>query len=152
MLGKIMTLKFGLLLILVLILAGCSSPTPTNTLLPPTVAIQSLPTQVVTLSNDTPVPTTPTPSSEVTAPDGPEVILKGDEFVNLRSGPGPRFPILLRADNGTSFVVLASSPTGNWLLLATPDIPGGQAWVYIEYTDFDLTAHSLLIATPPTVP
>lgn len=147
-----MILKFGLFLILVLILAGCSSPTPMNTLLPPTVAIQSLPTRVVTLSNDTPVPTTPTPQTEVTAPDGPKVILKGDEFVNLRSGPGPIFPILLRAANGSNFVVLASSPKGEWLLLFTPDIPCGQAWVYIEYTDFDLAAHSLPIATPPAVP
>lgn len=147
-----MTLKFGLFLILVFILAGCSSPTLPNTPLPPTVAIQSLPIQVVTLTNATPVPTTPTPSPEIVVPDGPKVILKGDEFVNLRSGPGPRFPILLRADNGSSFGVLASSPTGKWLLLATPDIPGGQAWVYIEYTDFDLAAHPLPIATPPTVP
>ena len=147
-----MILKFGLFLMLVFFLAGCSSPAPTNTLLQPTVAIQSLPTQVVTLSNDTPVPTTPTPSPEVIVPDGPKVILKGDEFVNLRSGPGTRFPIILRADNGSSFVVLASSPKGEWLLLSTPDIPGGQAWVYIEYTDYDLTEHALPIATPPTVP
>ncbi len=61
--------------------------------------------------------------------------VKGDDLVNLRSGPSPLNPVVGRAATGTTFVVLARSEHGEWLLLAYPDTPGGKAWVYTAYTD-----------------
>jgi len=73
--------------------------------------------------------------------------LKGDGFVNLRSGPGAIYPIVGRVQSGTSLVVLARSEHGEWLLLEYPDTPGGQAWVYAAYTDYQPSLHPLPVAT-----
>jgi hypothetical protein len=77
--------------------------------------------------------------------------LKGDGFVNLRSGPGSLYPIVGRAANGTTFVVLARSEHGEWLLLAFPDTPDGKAWVYAAYTDYNPSLHPMpaVTAAPP---
>ncbi len=142
----------GMLLLILIPLTSCqNTPVIEPSPKPPTATLPIVPSRVVTLSNDTPFPGTPTPSLKVNSPAGPKLTLKGDGFVNLRSGPGALYPIVGRVATGTSFVVLARSEHDEWLLLAYPDTPGGKAWVYAAYTDYNPSLHPLPVATavPP---
>ncbi len=137
----------GVLLLVLILLTSCQNtlvlePSPQ----PPTATLPIVPSRVVTLSNDTPLPRMPTPSLEVTMPAGPKVTLKGDVSVNLRGGPGSLYPIVGRVATGTTFVALARSEHGEWLLLAVPDTPGGKAWIYAAYTDYNPSLHPLPVA------
>lgn len=133
---------------------GCSSPVTIRATQQPLPQPQTatpplVPSHVVTLSNNPSLPRTSTPSLVVNEPAGPIVTVKGDDFVNLRSGPSPLNPVVGRAATGTTFVVLARSEHGEWLLLAYPDTPGGKAWVYTAYTDYNPSLHPLPVAIAP---
>ena len=145
-----MTHKTILLLSLLVLLAGCAAPeivrAPQITQAA-TSTLPAMPSRVVTLSNATPLPVTPSSSPAVTAPAGVAVTLKGDGAVNLRSGPGATYAVIARAATGTRFTAVARSEHGEWLLLASPDLPGGQAWIYAAYTDYDPADHPLPAAT-----
>lgn len=138
-----------------LILAGCAAPTPTlvpkqlpPTEPPPMATFTTIPTRVVTLAKATLVPATPTPTIAVTLPDGAVLVtLGGEQSVNLRAGPGTLYPIVLRVTSGTSWPAVARSEMGEWLLLASPEIPGGQAWVYVGITNYSPDAFPLPAAT-----
>lgn len=144
--------RITIFLCIVFLLTGCSEPTANHQTQqpspPPTATFPLVPSRVVTLSNETPLPTTIRPSLGVTEPTGPMVTLKGDGFVNLRSGPSPLNPIVGRAASGATFVALAQSEHGDWLLLSFPDTPGGKAWVYTAYTDYQPALHPLPVAAP----
>ena len=146
--------KTKFFLLLVFLLVGCSSPTAINqtqqpSTQPPTVTPPLVPSRIVTLSNNTLLPRTPTPSLVVIEPAGPKVTLKGDGVVNLRGGPGTLYSIVGRVTTGTTFVALSRSEHGEWLLLAYPDTPGGKAWVYAAYTDYNPSLHLLPVAIAP---
>jgi hypothetical protein len=146
--GFTMTQKIIVLLSVLALLAGCASREMTTTVYMPTATAVRMPSRVVTLSNNTPLAVTVTPPLVGTAPAGFQVTLKGDEFVNLRSGPGAVYPVVGRAANGAILTAVARSEHGEWLLLVSSDLPDGQAWVYAAYTDYDPAVHPLPAATP----
>jgi hypothetical protein len=136
-----------------LVLAGCTSPrlipAPVQTAVKePTAAIQTPLSRVATLSPGTPPPVVPSATLLRNNGTGLQVTLNGDGFVNLRTGPASLYPVVGRAANGSRMAAVARSEHSEWLLLASPDLPGGQAWVYAAYTDYNPDQHPLPIATP----
>lgn len=145
-------------LFLLVLLAGCTVPTvaPMPTLEPsPTSAFTptNVPTRVVTLSRNTPKPVTATPSPDVTLPAGAVLVtVSGDGFVNARSGPGALYPIVGRIASGAQMTAVAQSPMGEWILLTSSELEGGQGWVFIHLTNLEPAGVTLPVATPPATP
>ena len=150
--------KISAILFLSLVLTGCAAPTvatvPTLAPFPTSVSTAtSVPTLVVTLSRNTPVPVTRTPTPNVTLPAGAVLVtVSGDGFVNARSGPGALYEIVGRFASGSQMAAIAQSPAGDWILLSSAELEGGQGWVFIHLTDLDPAGISLPIATPAATP
>lgn len=104
--------------------------------------------EVVTLNGDaaslpvveggagTAAPTQAAPAGS--APQPPYVRLKaGQEFVNVRSGPGTTFQRLgqLDASNPTASV-RGKNAAGDWWQIAFPGAPNGVGWVFSQLVDF----------------
>jgi uncharacterized protein YraI len=139
-----MLYRILLFLLMLLALAGCTAPE----LIPPpqptagTVApFTPHPTRGVTLANATLPASTAVPSLGVT------VTLRGEGQVNLRSGPGTTYPVVAQLASGARVEASARSEHGEWLLVTSADLPGGLAWVYALYTDYDAGLHPLPVAT-----
>ncbi len=138
---------------LLFILASCSAPraitpTPPPLLLPPTLTPPPVVTRVVTLA-----PATSTPTAVVTLPGGAVLVtVSGEQSVNLRGGPGALYPIVTRVANGSKWPAVARSEMGEWLLLESEALPGGQGWIFVGLTDYNPDLQPLPVATPAQTP
>lgn len=83
---------------------------------------------------------------------GPVVTVRsdGEQFVNVRSGPGlfyDKIGVLLA---GQQLPAIGKSSGGDWILVEYPGVEGGVAWVYASFVN--LTPGSLSIVEPPPTP
>lgn len=99
------------------------------------------------------IPTVDIPTVTST-PSGPMVTVKaglGEDFVNVRSGPGgvyPRIGVLLL---GQKVPAKGRSPGGEWIMIEYPGVPGGVGWVYAARVDVTPGAELPIVEPPPTV-
>lgn len=132
----------SLLLVAVLLLGGCASSTLNLQSLSATrstsLAPASMADVIEPVSAYQPPPTLATPTP--TAASGEEkerslvTINTQGVRVNLRSGPGTTFAILVKANPGESYELLGKSDDGRWLQVALPPSRDGattakDAWV-----------------------
>jgi len=70
-----------------------------------------------------PVPSAP---SEKLAPS-----ILADKVVNIRSGPGPNYPLYKKLARGDTAEVIGVSPGGKWWVVSVPSsiAPDGRGWV-----------------------
>jgi len=99
------------------------------------------------------IPTVDIPTVTST-PSGPMVTVKpglGEDFVNVRSGPGgvyPRIGVLLL---GQKVPAKGRSPGGEWIMIEYPGVPGGVGWVYAPRVDVTPGFELPVVEPPPTV-
>jgi len=99
------------------------------------------------------IPTVDIPTVTGT-PTGPMVTVKpglGEDFVNVRSGPGgiyPRIGVLLL---GQKVPAKGRSPGGEWIMIEYPGVPGGVGWVYAARVDVTPGVELPVVEPPPTV-
>lgn len=89
---------------------------------------------------------TPTPTL-VPAPGNVARVLSAG--LNLRSGPGTRYPVITSLSRGAELLVLGQSADAYWLYVQTP--PSRLGWVARPYTDFRGTAPVVPAPPLPTV-
>jgi cell division septation protein DedD len=129
-------------------------PTPTTPAEKPTVAEMPTPTSEPTqepISVALPTPTTELPQEatrfEIVAPMASILV----ERLNVRSGPGVNYTIVLTAEKGNIYPVLGQSGDCSWIQIATqPDelawISGSQEYVSVTQECAQIPA----VAAPPT--
>jgi uncharacterized protein YraI len=89
----------------------------------------------------------------VTLPGGAVLVtVSGEQSVNLRGGPGALYPIVTRVANGSKWPAVARSEMGEWLLLESEALPGGQGWIFVGLTDYNPDLQPLPVATPAQTP
>jgi hypothetical protein len=115
--------------------AGGSTPTPTAAL------TTTAPTAPIAPTAPT---ATPTPASSMAPVNMARVVSAG---LNLRSGPGNRYPVITSLRRGAELLVLGQSADAYWLYVQTP--PALLGWVARPYTDFRGTAP---VAPAPPLP
>jgi hypothetical protein len=134
-------IQFGLLLALLMLLAGCglfaaseepSAPVAIRTGHPtftPTVPPTPVPPQAgapaAAQDQSTPQPTAPVSGSAKAVINGP--------LVNARSGPGIEHSIIAEVERGEEFDIVGVSPDGAWWQVCC--VEGAQAWVTSEFVD-----------------
>lgn len=135
-------------LIVILSLLATAAPALAQTVLPPTQtpAPVTLPTATATIvGGPTSTPTrTPTP-----VPVLAEML--GDP-TNLRSGPGLDFDIVAELAIGTQLPIIGRSVTLPWYVVASPDVPGGEAWVYEQLVRVIGDITTVPVVEPPAAP
>lgn len=103
---------------------------------------------------DAPTPTiapvlVPTVAPPPTAISIPQASLKaGNEFVNVRAGPGLSFDKVAELKPGQRAAVLGKSADGAWWQINLPDSPDRTGWVFAEYLDLSGDPASLPVAQP----
>ncbi len=103
---------------------------------------------------DAPAPTTepavaPTIAPPPTAISSPQASLKaGNEFVNVRAGPGLSFDKVGELKPGQRAPVRGKSADGAWWQISLPDTPDSAGWVFAEYLDLSGDPASLPIVQP----
>jgi heat shock protein HslJ len=94
-----------------------------------------VPTEVV------PTPEPGKPTAWVTAPGG----------VNVRTGPGVAYPIILLAPVGAKGEIVGVSPDRSSYVVSVPGAPSGVGWVAAEYVRVE-NADNLPVIQPPPLP
>jgi uncharacterized protein YgiM (DUF1202 family) len=169
----------SLLIVALLILAGCGSaqptevaqeikptlhptftPTPTQDIgvpeptLPPTPTGQPTTAPEETSPTPTPEPPTPTPEPPTPTPPPPQVKVVA-QSVNVRSGPGTNYPRVGTARQGQTFDILAKNQKGTWFQIT---FNGKTAWIVNDPKltnasgDMNSVAVAENIPTPPPTP
>ncbi|MBP7691805.1 MAG: SH3 domain-containing protein [Anaerolineales bacterium] len=134
--------------------AGCTppAPEPTATLAPTDTPVPidtdtptATPTKTVTPTKTPPPTKTRTP----TATPAPEAVVKSPS-VNVRTGPGTFYPVLMGLKKGEVVSVLGRLADGSWLKVLTPD--GKLGWMSITVLTLTVPIDSLAVITdiPPT--
>ena len=128
---------FGLLLIAILLLVGC---TPAATSIGTTPTLPSTNTAVAPVQNSS---LTETPIPEV------EVGVVEVDLLNIREGPGTNYPIVSSLNKGEKFYILGeivNSTSNKWLLISSsPDslgwVIGDQTYVTVQRESVDLSTY-----------
>lgn len=95
-------------------------------------------------------------SSPAVTPDNPDhvegVVLAP---LDIRSGPGPDYPVLATVPQGNPVLVTGISADGGWFQIAHPGGPGGYGWVRAEFVQLPAGGNAIpgvaLASPPPTV-
>jgi heat shock protein HslJ/uncharacterized protein YgiM (DUF1202 family) len=131
--GLILAL-IGLAVVLVLFVFGDEDePDSDNGAIVPPPGITVVPTQVV------PTPEPGTPTGVVIAPAG----------VNVRTGPGTEYKIILLAPVGAKGEIVGTSPDRTWWVVRVPDAPNDQGWVAAEYVRAENIGNVPVVQPPP---
>jgi heat shock protein HslJ len=126
----------GLIAVLaVLLLGGDSDSDSDGGAVVPPPGITVVPTQVV------PTPEPGTPTAWVTAPGG----------VNVRTGPGTAYPVILTAPLGTQGEIVGVSADRTWWVVRVPGAPNGVGWAAAEYVRAE-NAENVPVVQPPPEP
>ncbi len=112
--------------------ANPTTPTPTAT---PTATVSSLPVDGTT-PTPTPTPTrypiTDTPTPTPTRPPTAHVLPGPASGLNVRSGPGTAFPVLVQVRAGTRLTLLGRTEDASWLYVDTGEVQGWVAAPYVR--------------------
>lgn len=135
------------------------TPTATYTPVPPSeataiaetaTAMPPTPTPVTPLPTPTPIPTD-TPTATPTTTPTPFVAVQSG-LVNLRTGPGPDYPLVAQLGPGIPVAVVGQNPEGDWLQICC--VNGDSVWVARSHVQVanDTSEVFLVVADlPPTV-
>jgi heat shock protein HslJ/uncharacterized protein YraI len=124
----------GVIVLLVILVTGDDSDSDGSAVVPPP-GITVMPTEVV------PTPEPGKPTAWVTSPGG----------VNVRSGPGSAYPVILVAPVGAQGEIVGISPDRTWWVVGVPAAPSGVGWVAAEYVRAE-NAANVPVVQPPPVP
>jgi uncharacterized protein YraI len=72
--------------------------------------------------------------------------------VNLRTGPGQNFDIVVALNAGDTVPVIGQLIEFPWLLVAWPDAPNGQAWVYAQLVQINGDITTVPVVALPAAP
>jgi len=88
------------------------------------------------------------------APPAGAPVATAVEPVNVRSGPGTNFPVLVVAPAGTSGEVSGRSADGGWwqVVISTQYSPSGFGWVSASWVTTQNTANVPVVESPPAPP
>jgi heat shock protein HslJ len=126
----------GLVAVLaILVLGGDSDSDSDGGALVPPPGITVVPTQVV------PTPEPGSPTAWVTAPGG----------VNVRTGPGAAYPVILIAPLGAQGEIVGVSADRTWWVVRVPGAPNGVGWAAAEYVRAE-NADNVSVVQPPPAP
>ena len=117
--------------------------------------ISALKTRVSVLEKGTATPTptqtpTSTPTATSTSVPTPYFVVNR-EWVNVREGPGPSFPVITTVSQGDQFDAQAFNPSRTWILFCC--VAGGSGWIYeplLIVTQADMIPVATDIPIPPT--
>lgn len=93
------------------------------------------------------------PAPTVTGtPTGPIVRISATELdqINVRSGPGPTYPLIGVLLIGQEMPANGRSSDGTWVLIEYPGVQGGIGWVYAPYVE--VIGGDLPVVEPPATP
>lgn len=96
---------------------GPPTDTPTNTAVPPTdtpIPPTSTATNSPTLPTPIPIMATRTPLPVTNTPSFPTAVIQG-EAVNIRSGPGTVYSIVITGQSGDNFPATGLNASGDWV-------------------------------------
>ena len=134
------------------------SPTPTGPTHTPAPTNTPRPTNTPAPTN-TPSPTrTPRPTRAPTNTQTPTAtpvptpfFTVNTDWINVRKGPGPEYPVIDAIPGGEQYNVRGRNPAGTWLEFCCVD--GQRGWIYAPYliVNVDVNAIPTVRATP-TVP
>jgi len=114
-------------LLLLIILAGCTSFLPEEPTAIPAVTATSPPPQ----AKPTTIPPTRTPTQAATItatlPQAPKTVVVNTNNLNMRSGPSTLYQILSNYKEGVELEALSRTPGGDWIKLKAPD--GITGWM-----------------------
>ncbi|MEZ4766810.1 MAG: SH3 domain-containing protein [Caldilineales bacterium] len=114
----------------IIIVAPTASPLPTATATP---TATSTPTATATATSTSTPTATPTPSPTSTATPTPtRGGLVDNVRLNVRSGPGLSFPVILTVPPDYPFTILSESADGGWLNVCCVE-DGSTGWVSSVY-------------------
>lgn len=143
----------GILIVLILVSAGCSSDNPSNNNTQPSAQTSSNvtqsaatklpPTRTLVPHTPTPVPPSPTPTLRAFDPDV-RVQLKSSTALLYQPDSNPVSPREIPA--GTEVVLFGKDDKGQWYRVLWSDMVG---WVPAQIVDFPATKATLLRAPPP---
>lgn len=121
--------------------AAIALPTPTQDAPPAAPPTDTPPAREATV--------TPAVVPAPTAISSPQASLKaGNEFVNVRRGPGLSFDKIGELKPGQRVTVRGRSADGAWWQISLPDNPGSAGWVFAEYMDLAGDPGSLPVVQP----
>jgi heat shock protein HslJ len=126
----------GLAALVVIVFIGDSSDSGSDdgtVVLPPGITV--VPTQEVA----TPQPGMPT--AQVIAPSG----------VNVRTGPGSAYSVILLAPFGAQGEIVGVSQDGTWWVVLVPGAPNNEGWVSAEFVSAT-NAENVPVIPPPAPP
>jgi len=100
-----------------------------------------------------PTPTLPQPTptpTNVIAPTQTPSARVNYEFLNIRSGPGITFTLLISVQQNATLNLLGRNDDNTWVRIRLPD--GREGWAYAQYIQTSIAIASLPLATasPPT--
>ena len=164
--------RLPLLVLLLILIVGCSSNepevvalptrTPRPTFTPTTVSSVAQPAAAVDTA--TPVPDTPTPALDAPtpapeqpaadtptpAPESAKAVITNAQ-ANVRSGPGTNYALAGTLDRGAEFEIVGKNPAGDWFQLCC--LNGQKVWIADFLVDtsgpVDAVAVASDIAAPP---
>lgn len=150
--------RCALLPAVLLLLAGCTTATPTATVLPtPAVRVTTAtpPPAAPTATAEPPataVPPSPTSAATVAATtagtQNQANTLTASQNVNLRNGPGINYDLAGNLLTGNTAAVTGRDASGSWLVVRAN---GRQSWVARAFVTFAGDVNALpVVAAPPT--
>jgi SH3-like domain-containing protein len=149
-------LRFALIIGLLLLAAGCTpTPTPAPAVAQPAATAVEDPTDAPTALPPTAAPEADEPQpapTEEPAPveQQPFAATVNVDSLNVRSGPGTLFEVLLTLPLGSNVTALGTAPGHDWIEIKSED--GQTGWVYAELLTLGGELASLpLLETPPSL-
>lgn len=114
------------------------TPPPIVSTVPPGV-VDPTPTGV-------PVATVILPTPEPVAPQGIVIAPSG---VNVRTGPGTVYPIILVAPFGSEGLITGRSADGEWWVMFVPGAPDNNGWVAADFVSAENAQDVPVVPAPP---
>ncbi len=115
-----------------------ATPPPAVSTVPPGM-VDPTPTGV-------PVATVILPTPEPALPQGTVISPSG---VNVRTGPGEVYPIVLVAPFGSEGLITGRSADGAWWVLFVPGAPDNNGWVAADFVSAENAQNVPVVAAPP---
>ena len=155
----------ALVLLLALVISGCSSigslvvaptPTPTPTITPtllptntitptPTVTPTATPTATI-IPTTTPTPLPPTPTITPTPVAQVRIV---SESANVRNGPGLVYPVIGSVTQGETYHVTGANATGTWWRICCLG-ESKEGWVRSDLVEISGDLNQIPVITVPT--